>query len=254
MTTGEVTLDIEEHVAIIEFHRPPNNFFDVELITQLADAFERAETEPACRVITLCSEGKNFCAGAKIGGGAGDATKEPGLLYREGLRLFRSRLPVVAAVQGAAVGGGLGLALVADFRVASPETRFDCNFARLGFHHGFGITVTLPAVIGRQRALEMLYTGGQMRGEQAKSAGLCDRLVPGPELRDATLAFAREIAASGPLAVAAIRSTMRADIAEQVRLATEREASAQLELAKTEDFAEGVSAMAQRRIPNFVGR
>jgi 2-(1,2-epoxy-1,2-dihydrophenyl)acetyl-CoA isomerase len=254
MTTGDVTIEIEGHLANIEFHRPPNNFFDVELITQLADAFDIAQAEPTCRAITLCSEGKNFCAGAKIGGDTGDATKEPGLLYQQGLRLFRCSVPVVAAVQGAAVGGGLGLALVADFRVASPESRFNCNFARLGFHQGFGITVTLPPVIGQQRAHEMLYTGGQMRGEQAKTSGLCDRLVPGVELRDATFAFAREIAASGPLAVAAIRRTMRGDIAERVRLATEREATAQLELVDTEDFAEGVRAMAERRTPKFVGR
>lgn len=254
MTTDDVTIETEGHVAIIEFHRPPNNFFDVELISQVADAFERADADPAYRVIVLCSEGKNFCAGAKIGGDADDATKEPSVLYREGLRLFRGSVPVIAAVQGAAVGGGLGLALVADFRVATPESRFHCNFARLGFHHGFGITVTLPAIVGQQCALEMLYTGGQMRGEQAKSVGLCDRLVPGTELRHVALAFANDIATSGPLAVAANRRTMRGDLADQVRLATEREARAQLELADSEDFAEGVRAMAERRTPAFFGR
>ena len=104
-------------------------------------------------------------------------------------------------MQGAAVGGGLGLALAADFRVATPETRFSCNFAKLGFHQGFGISVTLPAVVGQQRALELMYTGGQAKGAEALAIGLCDRLTSPDDLRDAAHEFASEIAASGPLAV-----------------------------------------------------
>src|SRR6202030_4695081 len=117
---------------------------------------------------------KHFCAGANF---AGDTPAE-GDLYEQAVRLFAAGLPLVAAVQGAAVGGGLGVALSADFRVATPETRFSANFARLGIHHGFGITVTLPLVVGHQRALEMLYTGDRLGGEQAHAIGLCDRLVP----------------------------------------------------------------------------
>ena len=251
---ADVTVESVDSIAMIEFHRPPNNYFDVELIRQIANMLEDAENVPNCRVVVLCSEGKNFCAGARIDGGAADVTKSLQDLYSEGLRLFKGRLPIVAAVQGAAVGGGLGLALVADFRVASPESRFHCNFARLGYHHGFGMTVTLPAVVGQQRALEMLYTGGQLRGEEARSVGLCDRLVPAIELRDAALAFAGEIAANGPLAVGAIRRTMRGNLAEQVRLASKHEAEIQQKLNITHDFAEGVRSMAERRQPRFVGR
>src|SRR6202035_3326912 len=89
-----------------------------------------------------------------------------GSLYEEAVRLIAARTPIVAAVQGAAVGGGLGLALAADFRIASPSTRFIANFSRLGLHHGFGITVTLPAVVGQQHALDMLYTGRAVAGEE----------------------------------------------------------------------------------------
>lgn len=240
-------------VAVVEFRRPPHNFFDADLIGAIADAMEKVEADAGCRAIVLCSDGKNFCAGAAIGSGD-DPTRTPLALYRQGLRLFAGQVPIVAAVQGAAVGGGLGLALAADFRVAAPESRFHCNFARLGFHQGFGISVTLPAAVGQQRALEMLYTGGQVRGEEALAVGLCDRLVSGADLRAAAVALAEEIAASAPLAVRAIRRTMRGHLAEEVRRATEAESEAQLLLSGTEDFAEGVAAMAERRAPRFVGR
>jgi enoyl-CoA hydratase/carnithine racemase len=138
--------------------------------------------------------------------------------------------------------------------VATPESRFSCNFAKLGFHQGFGISVTLPAVVGQQRALELLYTGGQVKGAEALAIGLCDRLTSVDDLRAAAQEFAREIAAAGPLAVLAIRETMRGTLAEQVRVATAREHDAQQMLRRTDDFREGVAAMADRRTPNFTGR
>ena len=127
-------------------------------------------------------------------------------------------------MQGAAVGGGLGLALAADFRVATPETRFSCNFAKLGFHQGFGISVTLPAVVGQQRALELMYTGGRRAGRGgARASGSPTASSPPTSCAPPRTAFASEIAASAPLAVLAIRETMRGDLAERVRAATARE-------------------------------
>src|SRR5947209_16039333 len=189
-----------EHVALVEYSRPPNNYFDGALIGAIADAYERLDEDHGCRAIVLCSEGKHFCAGANFAG------KNPaeGDLYEQGVRLFAAGLPVVAAVQGAAVGGGLGVALSADFRVASPESRFSANFARLGIHHGFGITVTLPLVVGAQRALELLYTGVRLRGEEAHAIGLCDRLVASEQLREEAVTLAPDIATAAPLAVRAI--------------------------------------------------
>ena len=119
----------EDHVATVEFDRPPHNHFDVDLIGALADAYEQLDSDPACRVIVLCSNGRHFCAGANFAG-AGEAGGEA--LYEQAVRMFAAATPVVAAVQGAAIGGGLGLALSADFRVASASSRFAANFARLG--------------------------------------------------------------------------------------------------------------------------
>jgi 2-(1,2-epoxy-1,2-dihydrophenyl)acetyl-CoA isomerase len=243
------TRQASEHVTLVEFDRPPHNHFDEALIGAIADAYEQLERGGLCRAIVLCSGGKHFCAGANFAG------KNPaeGDLYEQAVRLFACGLPVIAAVQGGAVGGGLGVALSADFRVASPDSRFSANFARLGIHHGFGITVTLPLVVGPQRALELLYTGVRLHGEQAHAIGLCDRLVSGDRVREAAVELADEIALSSPLAVRAIRRTMRGDLAGRIREATAHEAAEQAKLFGTSDFREGVSAAAERRPPRFTG-
>ena len=250
MAEPEAQITVEnrdDHVAIVRFSRPPHNFFDGPMIGLIADAYDRLDSDPGCRAIVLCSEGKNFCAGANF---AGENPAE-GNLYEQAVRLFAARTPVVAAVQGAAIGGGLGVALSADFRVACPGSRFSANFARLGIHHGFGLTVTLPLVVGHQRALELLYAGARIDGEAAQAMGLCDRLVPSERLLDEAIDLAREIAISSPRAVRAIRATMRGDLAERVRQATAHELAEQIPLFDGPDFVEGVAAAAERREPRF---
>ena len=188
LTDGDVHVTIhDDHVAVAEIRRPPNNFFDLDLIESLAATFVELDDDAQCRAIVLCSQGKHFCAGADFAGrDGGDVSTEPARhLYDAAYDLFATKTPVVAAIQGAAVGGGLGLACMPDFRVAAPEARFSANFARLGFHHGFGLTVTLPALAGGQRALEMLYTGRRIDGQEALEIGLVDRLVPLDDVRDA---------------------------------------------------------------------
>ena len=260
----DVSVEIDGHVATVEIHRPPHNYFDVALIRAIATAYHALDEEADVRAIVLASEGRSFCAGAQLAAPAPDAADDAdapparrtgsGHLYQEAVRLLEAETPVVAAVQGAAIGGGLGLALSADFRVAAPEARFAANFARLGFHHGFGLTVTLPALVGQQKALDLLYTGRRVKGEEALAIGLCDALVPLDELRDAAHERAAEIAASAPLAVRSIRRTMRRGLAERVRLATDHELVEQDWLRETDDFREGVRATAERRTPEFTGR
>jgi 2-(1,2-epoxy-1,2-dihydrophenyl)acetyl-CoA isomerase len=258
-TYGDVHVHLgEDRVAIAEIRRPPHNYFSTSLIASLADAFEALDADLGCRAIVLCSEGKNFCAGAQLGGRSEEAPAlrgetEPAHLYDEAVRLFETATPVVAAIQGAAIGGGLGLALMPDFRVAAREARFSANFARLGFHHGFGLSVTLPDLIGQQRAMELLYTGRRIQGEEALALGLCDRLAAQNELRDEARSLAAEIAISAPLAITSIRQTLRGGLPARIRAATDREKAEQERLQKTADFREGVSAMAERRTPDFKG-
>ena len=160
---GDLHVSLDNNIAEAEIRRPPNNFFDLDLIDGLVSAFRDLDKEDSCRAIVLCAEGKNFCAGAQFHndgtrGGEITATNSDGSprhLYDAAFDLFSCKTPVIAAVQGAAVGGGLGVACFADFRVAAHEARFTANFARLGFHHGFGLTVTLPGLVGQQKALEL---------------------------------------------------------------------------------------------------
>ena len=252
----DLGIELADAVATVEMRRPPHNFFDLALIRQLADAFEALDADPGCRAVVLASQGKSFCAGANLGDGSQErsiGTANTAHLYTEAVRLFACRKPVVGAIHGPAIGGGLGLALVPDFRVACPEARFSANFTRLGFHPGFGLTVTLPELIGRSQAALMFYTGRRVKGEEALATGLADVLVPQAEVRQAALALAREIAGSAPLAVLATRATLRAGLAARVRAATEHELAEQTRLRRTQDFREGVQASAERRTPKFIG-
>ncbi len=243
----------DDHVATVELRRPPDNFFDVAMVRRIADLYDTLAAGRDVRVIVLCASGKHFCAGADFRAGRG-AAGSPGELYREAIRLFTAELPVVAAVQGAAIGGGLGLACSADFRVAAPQARFAANFARLGFHHGFALTATLPAIVGQQHALNLLYTGRRIDGTEAHQLGLTDHLASTGELRATAHAIARDIAAAAPLAVRSIRATMRAPLLSAVRQAVEREAAEQQRLQQTADWREGVRASLQRREPKFAGQ
>ncbi len=259
----DIAVEKSGHIALIEIRRPPNNFFDIALIQEIAAALEALDEEVECRAVVLAAQGKAFCAGANFGDGSafnkdGQRAEERDAvvhhLYIEAIRLFRTKKPIIAAVHGAAVGGGLGLSMVADFRIACPETRFAANFTRLGFHPGFGLTVTLPAVIGQTKAAMMFYTSRRVTGEEAYAMGLADVLVPQDQVRTAAMELAAEIAANSPLGLVSTRATMRAGLADRVRAATEHELKEQSRLRKTDDFKEGVKATAERRLPNFNAR
>ena len=263
MADKDIGVDLAGFVATIEIRRPPHNFFDVALINQIADALDALDADARCRAVVLAAQGKSFCAGANFGDGStldaqgrrpGEAMAPIAHLYTHAVRLFAAKKPIVGAIHGAAVGGGLGLALVPDFRVTCPEARFCANFTRLGFHPGFGLTVTLPETIGRQNAAMMFYTCRRVTGEEALRMGLADVLVPQSEVRAAAQKLAAEIAENAPLGVVATRATLRASLAERVKAATAHELEQQSRLRKTEDFKEGVKAMAERRVPDFAGR
>jgi enoyl-CoA hydratase/carnithine racemase len=252
-----VSLHRDGHVALLEIDRPPHNHVTVELMHHLANAFAVVDAERELRASVLVTAGKSFCAGADLVAPTGIAHSEGNTgisaLYIEAVRLFSVKKPIVTAVQGAAVGAGLGLALVADFRVAAPEARFTANFVKLGFHPGFGITYTLPRLIGDQRAALMCLTGRRIKADEALAWGLVDEIAPLDVLRDAALKLAREIAENAPLAVQATRATMRRELAARVKAQTDHEFAEQSILRKTADFAEGVRAVAERRAGNFTG-
>lgn len=251
-------VSVERHgaVAVVIFERAPHNFVSVQLITEIADALAAVDDLPDVRAMVLCSEGKSFSAGAELTSTTDSvAVGMDGMraLYAQAMRLFEIRKPVVAAVQGAAVGAGLGLAIFADFRVASPEARFCANFVKLAFHPGFGLTHVLPNLIGLSRASLMLLTGQRVKPEEGFAWGLVDEIAERSNLRAAAIALATELAQNGPLAVVATRKTLRSSMAEAVRAQMELEIREQSALRGTADFAEGVRAVAERRTGRFVG-
>lgn len=260
MKTGygdHLTLTTSGHVGTIVLDRPPNNHVSVDLMRDLADALEDIDKSDQVRAVVLAAAGKAFCAGADLvspSGIGGSGMSGIDSLYEQAVRLFATETPIVAAVQGAAVGAGLGLALVADFRVVAPEARFSANFVKLGFHPGFGLTHTLPRLIGAQRAGLMFLTGRRIKGEEAVAWGLADELAPLDRLLPTAQALAAEIAENAPLAVVATRKTLRANLAAAVRAQTDHEHAEQTILRGTEDFAEGVRAVQERRPGVFRGR
>ncbi|TDT15866.1 enoyl-CoA hydratase/carnithine racemase [Ilumatobacter fluminis] len=254
MSSSDLDVRTDGHVGVLEIQRGPANYFDRELLVAISQAAAALEAS-GYRALVLCSEDRHFCAGANFSVTATGPQRDTQAtaLYAEALRLFEIRLPIVAAVQGSAIGGGLGLACAADFRVASSATRLQANFARLGFHHGFGLTATLPRIVGHQMTQDLLYSGRRIDGLEGASIGLVDRVAdPGAE-RSVAEAWAHELAASAPLALQAMRATLRGPLVAEVEQALRREQTEQARLWQTSDSQEGIAASLERRPPVFTG-
>ena len=252
----ELNVGLRNCVGTIELNRPPHNFLDETFLEAIADCLEDFDIEPDCRAILLCSVGKNFCAGANYDPemSASESSFSLTHFFKQVERFFQCQTPIVAAVQGAAIGGGLGLAVAADFRVTCAEGRFSANFTRLGFNPGFGLPVTLPRLIGHQRAALLFLTSRRIKGEQAAEWGLADLIAPLAKVRVEAYSLAEEIASNAPLAVVATRQALRRSLVDQVLRESGDDLALQTRLRDTADWKEGVAAIAERREPNFEGR
>ena len=254
---GDIHISRDSFVATVTIDKPPINAVSVDLMRDLADTLEMLDKDGLTRAVVLATAGKVFCSGADLSNRTSEGPipeRSINPLYDQAVRLFSAELPIIAAVQGAAVGAGLGLSLIADFRVAAPEARFAANFTKLGFHPGFGLTYTLPRLIGRQNAAMMFLTGERYDASEALEMGLVDDLVDLPRLLGRAQTMAATIAENAPLAVRSTRKTLRGDLAAGVRAATDHEFSEQQWLMKTDDFKEGVKAVSERRSGDFKGR
>jgi enoyl-CoA hydratase/carnithine racemase len=260
-----------DHVTVVSYERAPHNYFTPELIGALADTLDKLAQDGRTRAVVLRGEGRHFCAGADFSGtasaaGAGSAGDSAAgdsvdlnveTLYGHAIRMFAQPLPIVAQLQGAVIGGGLGLALAADFRVAAERARLTANFSKIGIHQGFGLTVTLPRLVGEHRAADLLLTGRNVRPPEALSIGLIDAIDDTQDIPKtgwisaAAVKLAAELAGNAPLAVRSIRATLRQGLVDQIRAAVGREASEQRKLFTTSDFREGVTAAAEHRTANF---
>jgi enoyl-CoA hydratase/carnithine racemase len=258
-TGPDVTISVEGDVGIVTIRRPPHNLLTEPVLRRVADALE--ELGSGARAAVLDSEGRSFCAGADFrSSDAVDPTENGGFAARTGAfyvqaaRIYESPVPVVAAVQGAAIGAGLGLALACDVRVVGEAGWFQANFVRLGIHPGFALSTVLPALVGPGRAAEIFLTGRRVGAEEALAIGLASRGVAAGGELEAALEIAGQIAAGAPLAVAATRATLRRGLGASVRAAMRHELAEQTALAGTADAVEGVGAVLEGRPPHFQGR
>ena len=253
MTADAVSVDLADHVATVEIHRPPHNWFDIAVMTELADAVLGLDDEPECRALVLCSEGKNFCAGADLKGS--DLLDVTTTLYEQAARLFSNRKPIVAAVQGAAVGGGLGLVARGRLprRVARDPLQLQLRQARVppGLRHlGDAARGRRPAARARAHV---------HRGRRTRRGGAAHRprRPPGRRRRAARRGARVRVGDRGVgTARAALdpRDHARRPRRPGARPRPRGEHQEQQRLRQTDDFHEGVTAIAERRPPNFTGR
>jgi len=255
----DVALDMRDDVGVITLRRPPHNLLTEVTLRRLADAVHGLPA--GTRAAVVCSEGRSFCAGADFrSDDAPDPTHgasfetQTGAFYAQAIRIFESPVPLVAAVHGAAIGAGFGLALACDLCVIGRGGWFQANFVRLGIHPGFALSTTLPMAVGRGLATDIFLTGRRVHAKEARRIGIAQMLVPTGDELEGALDFTATIAGGAPLAVASTRATLRRGIVDAARLAMRHELAEQSALAGTADAVEGVNAMLEGREPRFDGR
>ena len=259
-----VLLDVEDRIATLTLNRPENrNSMTPDVLGALAAAIAevRADTDVRCLIVT--GKGKSFCAGAdfKSAGGAWEGegpwearNERSYAMYAPFLSLLEVEVPVIAAMQGHAIGGGLGLSVVCDLRVAAEDAKYGVNFVRLGLHPGMATTWLLPRLMGVPKAVELLLTGRIVTGREAAEAGLVHYAVPADEVLSKARQLALEIAEAAPVAVRWTKQSIYRGLDWDPPSAARWEAHAQSRTFETEDFREGVSAMLEKRKPDFKGR
>ncbi len=262
MTEAAVLYEVEDAIATVTLNRPENrNSMTRDVLEGLGAAVQEIREDRGVRCVIITGRGKSFCAGAdfkdQAAQGEGPLAPKPQerayAMYANFLSLLDIEVPVIAAMQGHAIGGGLGLAVVCDLRVASREARYGANFVRLGLHPGMAMTYLLPRLMGVPRAVEFLLTGRIVKGEDAAEAGLVHYAVEPDQVMEKARELAREIAGAAPLAVRWTKKSIYNGLEWNPAKAAEHEAHVQSRTIETDDFREGVSAMLSRREPNFVG-
>lgn len=261
MGEGAVLYEAEARIGKITLNRPEQrNAMTPELLDAFSVAIERAQRDPGIRVLIITGKGKCFSAGADLRSSLQrtDLDKPSAeasfAMYEPFLKVLDVGVPVVAALNGHTVGGGFGLALLTDIRVANAEAKYGVNFARLGIHSGLGISYLLPRLVGAAHASELLFTGRLVSGREALQMGLVTHAEEAQEVWATAMDIARSIAASAPLAVREMKASLRRGLGWRIREAAREEASLQAASLATEDAQEGVAAVLEKREPEFMGR
>ncbi|MDJ0888030.1 MAG: enoyl-CoA hydratase/isomerase family protein [Desulfobacterales bacterium] len=259
MSTDAVLFEINDHIAVITLNRPENrNSMTAELLTAFHAAVTRVQREHDVRCVIITGSGPNFCAGADFKSVLGEGDRLPHenfrALYLPFLAVADIEPPVIAALNGHAIGGGFGLALICDLRVANMQAKFGANFTRLGFHSGMAVTHMLPRLIGLPRANELLLSGRLVSGARAADLGIVNYAEEPTEVMPRALKLAREIAACAPAVVRMMKRSIYRDLDWAPWATAELDAHLQSRTFEMEDAREGVAALLEKREPVFKGR
>lgn len=259
MSEPAVLYDVKDHIATVTLNRPENrNSMTPDVLSGLSEAMGRVAADPDVRCVIVTGRGKSFCAGADFKSRAADDDLPPHersfAMYSHFLKVLEIEVPVVAALNGHAIGGGLGLAVVCDLRVANREAKYGANFVRLGLHPGMATTYLLPRLMGVPRATEFLLTGRIVTGAEAAEAGLVNYAVAPEEVLPRARELAEEIASAAPLAVRWTKQSIYRHADWDPVSAARFEAHVQSRSFETEDHREGVKALLEKRPARFVGR
>ena len=261
MSEPPVLYESAEQVGVLTLNRPDaRNSMTPELLDGFAETIQRATADTEIRALILTGHGNCFSAGANLKvslqrEGAKQTPEERSFaMYEPFLQVLDVQVPVIAALNGHAVGGGFGLSLLADIRIANRDSKYGANFARLGIHSGLGISYTLPRIIGAARAAELLFTGRLVRGSEALEIGLASYAVVAADVMARAQSIAREIVSAAPLAVQGMKASLRGDLRDRIREAARQEARLQSASLETQDAQEGLNAMLEKREPEFLGK
>ena len=265
MSEAPVLYALRNQVVEITLNRPENrNSMTDDLLEGLRECVARAGTESEARCVIVTGRGRSFCGGADLKAGvqreAADArghqtpNERSFAMYTPFLSLLDLEVPTIAAMQGHAIGGGLGLALVCDLRVANREARYGANFTRLGLHPGMATTYLLPRLIGLPKAAELLFTGRIVSGAETADYGLANYAVDADGVLTKARELAQEIASAAPIAVRWTKRSLYRNATWDPVSAAEQEAHAQSRTLETDDAAEGMRALLEKREPKFHGR
>jgi 2-(1,2-epoxy-1,2-dihydrophenyl)acetyl-CoA isomerase len=235
------------------------NALSPEMVSDLLELIEEVRVDDDVRALVITGHGKAFSAGGDVknyakGISAGDAAKRFGRGSLLAKRLFSLEKPYVSAVNGTAAGAGVGLALSADFVIASDSARFVPAFMRVGLIPDFGLLYILPRIIGMRRAKDILFAAKAIEVKEAEELGLINLIVTGDELETGAQRIAVEMASNPPLAFAQAKALMHSSYGIDYETFLEIEAKAQALLSGTDDFKEGIRAFLEKRKPEFSGK
>ncbi len=261
---SEIGYEVADGIATVTLNRPQaRNGYTLTMADELHDAFDTADQDKRVRVVVLAAEGKDFCVGADLSGGGFDVTEGGAAAAPEwnepagrcSMRIFAMDKPVIAAIQGAAVGAGITITLSADYRLASSDARFGFVFSRRGIYPEGASTWFLPRLVGLGRALDWMVSGRLFDAAEALEAGLVTRVHEREELLDRAYELARDIAANtAPVSVAVIRRMLYRAGQQDSPVPVQRLNSRLIAgLAASPDAVEGVASFLERRPPVFPG-